>query len=60
MESCRSRLKFWVSVPSNSSMFFSARCMAARRLAFSLARDSAHIRKRETNRYSRISAPRVG
>ena len=44
---------------SKSSMFLSARSIAARRLAFSLARDSAHARKSETNRYSRMSARRV-
>jgi hypothetical protein len=31
---------------------FSARCITARRLAFSLARDSAHALNSETNRYS--------
>src|SRR4030043_1813253 len=41
---------------SDSSMFLSARCIAARRLAFSLARDSAHARKSETKRYSRMNA----
>ena len=40
-------------------MFLSARCMAARRLAFSLAKDSAHARKSEMKRYSRMSARRV-
>ena len=41
---------------SNSSIFLSARCIAARRLAFSLASDSAQARKSETKRYSRMSA----
>ena len=40
-------------------MFLSARCIAARRLAFSLARDSAQARKSETKRYSRMSARKV-
>jgi hypothetical protein len=36
-------------------MFFSAACMAAMRLAFSLANDSAQARNNETNRYCRVS-----
>jgi hypothetical protein len=48
-----------VEVSSNSSMFLSARCIAARRLAFSLARDSAQARKSEMKRYSRMSARSV-
>ena len=47
------------SASSSSPMFLSARSIAARRLAFSLARDSAHARKSETKRYSRTSARRV-
>ena len=38
------------------SMFFSARCMAASRLAFSLASDSAQAWKRRTKRYPRTKA----
>jgi hypothetical protein len=41
---------------SSSSIFLFARSMAANRLAFSLARDSAHARKSEINRYSRTRA----
>src|SRR3546814_8453513 len=37
-------------------MFFSAACMEARRLAFSLTMDSAKARYRATNRNCRISA----
>ena len=44
---------------SNSSMFLSARCMAAKRLAFSLASDSAQALNKETKRYSRMSARKV-
>ena len=44
---------------SKSPMFLSARCMAARRLEFSLARDSAQARKSDTKTYSRISARNV-
>ena len=41
----RKRWKEPLRLSSNSSMFLSARSMAAKRLAFSLARDSAHARK---------------
>ena len=44
---------------SNSSMFRSARSIGARRLAFSLASNSAQSRKSDTNRYSRIIARTV-
>src|SRR4030043_356328 len=44
---------------SDSSMFLSARCIAARRLAFSLARDSAHARNIDTKRYSSSGPGRV-
>lgn len=47
------------SVTSILSMLRSARSIAARRLAFSLASDSALARKIDTNRYSRISARKV-
>lgn len=40
-------------------MFLSARSIAAKRLAFSLARDSAHARNSETKRYSPMSARTV-
>ena len=39
-------------------MFLSARSIAARRLAFSLAKDSAQARNSEMKRYSRTSAQR--
>ncbi len=41
IDSCRTRRKVRFRSSKMSSMFFSARCIAARRLAFSLARDSA-------------------
>src|SRR5271166_5818590 len=47
------------SCSSRSLMFLSARSIAARRLAFSLARDSAQARESEMKRYSRISARNV-
>ena len=40
-------------------MFLSARSIAARRLAFSLASDSAHARKSEINKCSLIKARSV-
>ncbi|MEF9673564.1 hypothetical protein QNM99_20555 [Pseudomonas sp. PCH446] len=46
-------------VPQGFQQFadvFLRRCMAAKRLAFSLANDSAQLRNSETNRYSRINA----
>ena len=59
MPSWRKRWNVLLSSSNSSSMFLSARCIAARRLAFSLARDSAHARKSETKRYSRMSARKV-
>src|SRR5271169_6563239 len=53
-------MKRSVEIIQNSSMFLSARCIAASRLAFSLERDSAHARKSEMKRYSRMSARKVG
>ena len=47
------------SCSSKSSIFLSARCIAARRLAFSLASDSAQARNSEMKRYSRMSARNV-
>ena len=46
----RKRWKEPLRLSSKSSMFLSARSMAARRFAFSLARDSAHARKSEMKR----------
>ncbi len=40
-------------------MLLSARCIAASRLAFSLASDSAHARYNEMKRYSRINARNI-
>ena len=40
---------------SRSPIFVSARCIAAKRLAFSPGSDSAHARNSEMNGYSRTS-----
>src|SRR5579864_1424808 len=55
IEVCRNCRDSAVRERSRSSMFRSATCIDARRLAFSLASDSAKARYSETNRYSRMS-----
>jgi len=55
----RTRWNLPLRSSSSSPIFLSARCMAARRLTFSLARDSAHALNNDTKRYSRTSARMV-
>ncbi len=59
IRSWRTRWNLLCRFANSSWIFLSARCIAERRLKFSLARDSAHARKSEMKRYSWMRARSV-